>query len=187
MRRSGIFIGFLALLVPICVGAAKLTISSTVTGNVVVGGTISKGSGTFVIDDPLDPKNKLLYHSFVESPDAMNMYDGIAVLDAKGEATVELPGYFLALNKDFRYLTTPIGQPMPNLHISSEVGRRYLILGAPVIRIAGGVAGGSVSWQVTGVRQDPYILMNPIVVEVEKGPDQLVDKGQYLFPAYYAK
>ncbi len=187
MRRPGIVIGFLALLIPICVGAATLTKSSTVTGQVRVGGTISKGSGTFVIDHPLDPKNKLLYHSFVESPEAMNVYDGIAVLDAKGEVTVELPGYFLALNKDFRYLATPIGEPMPNLHLSSEVGRRYLILGAPVIRIVGGVAGGTVSWQVTGVRQDPYILMNPITVEVEKGPSQLVDKGQYLFPEYYAK
>ncbi|NQV92954.1 hypothetical protein HQ403_00470, partial [Candidatus Kaiserbacteria bacterium] len=39
-----------------------------------------------------------------------------------------------------------------------------------------------VSWQVTGIRHDPYILANPIEVEVEKGPDQLVDKGEYVHP-----
>ena len=179
--------GFVALLIPIFAGAVTLTKTSTVTGQARVGGTLSKGSGTFVIDDPLDPKNKLLYHSFVESPDVMNIYDGITTLDAKGEAVVELPAYFLALNTDFRYLATPIGAPMPNLHLSSEVGLRYLVLGAPVIRIAGGTPGGRVSWQVTGIRHDPYILDNPIVPEVEKGPGQLVDKGQYLFPQFYAK
>ena len=41
-----------------------------------------------------------------------------------------------------------------------------------------------VSWQVTGIRQDPYILANPVINEVEKGPDELVDKGEFLFEGY---
>ena len=50
-----------------------------------VTGSISKGSGTFKIDHPLDPENKYLYHSFVESPDMMNVYNGNAVLDNPGQ------------------------------------------------------------------------------------------------------
>ncbi|MBI2618241.1 hypothetical protein HYW58_02195 [Candidatus Kaiserbacteria bacterium] len=99
----------------VVLGITRIEQSVTVSSNVVVTGSISKGSGTFVIDHPLDPKNKLLYHSFVESPDVKNIY----------------------------------------------------------------------AWQVTGIRHDPFILANPIVPEVEKGPDALVDKGEYLFPDLY--
>ena len=56
-------------------------------------GNLSKGSGTFKIDDPIDPANKYLSHSFVESPDMMNIYNGVVVLDSKGEASVKLPDY----------------------------------------------------------------------------------------------
>ena len=181
-----------ALLVPLATYAQlsghttiSLTKSSTVTGSASVLGALSKGSGTFMIDDPLDPKNMLLYHSFVESPDVLNVYDGIAQLDKNGEATIVLPDYFLALNQDFQYLTTPIGASMPNLHISQLVHRRFFF-GRIEFTISGGAPGQKVSWQVTGVRHDPFIEANPIVPEVEKGPGQLVDKGQYLFPEFYA-
>jgi hypothetical protein len=164
-----------------------LTKSATVKGSASVLGALSKGSGTFVIDHPLDPANKLLYHSFVESPDAKNVYDGIATLDKNGEATIELPDYFLALNEDFRYLGTPIGEAMPGLHLSSEVKKRFLgLFGTPVIKIAGGEPNGRVSWQVTGIRHDPFIEANPIIPEVEKGPGQLVDKGMYVCEECYA-
>ena len=176
-------------IVVVSYGAPSITLSqsTTITGSASVLGTISKGSGTFVIDDPLDPKNKLLYHSFVESPDVMNIYDGIAQLDSGGSATITLPDYFLALNKDFRYLATPVGQSMPNLYISSEVHRRFWIFRQIIMKVSGGAAGGRVSWQVTGIRHDPFIVANPIIPEVDKGPGQLVDKGTYLFPEFYKK
>lgn len=164
-----------------------LSNSATVTGTVNVGGTLSKGSGTFAIDHPLDPKNKLLYHSFVESPDAMNIYDGIVVLDEHGSAEIELPNYFLALNTEYRYLGTAIGEPMPNLFLERAVRKRYFFLGTPVLKISGGVSGGKVSWQVTGVRKDPYIVAHPIVTEVKKSPDRVVDQGEYILPEYYEK
>ncbi len=168
--------------------AVTITKNSTVTATVSVVGAISKGSGTFVIDHPLDPKNKLLYHSFVESPDVLNIYDGIAQLDGGGSATIELPDYFLALNTDFRYLATAIGEPMPNLFISSEVQKRFLgIAGLPVLKISGGAPNGRVSWQVTGIRHDAFIEEHPIIPVVEKGPDAPVDKGSYVFPEYYAQ
>ena len=72
-------------------------------GQVQVTGNLSKGGGSFKIDHPLDPANQYLYHSFVESPDMMNIYNGNVTLDDKGEAVVTLPGWFEALNRDFRY------------------------------------------------------------------------------------
>jgi hypothetical protein len=54
-----------------------------------------------------------------------------------------------------------------------------------VLRIAGGAPNGKVSWQVTGVRHDPFILDNPIIPEVEKGPRQIIDKGEYVCDECY--
>ncbi|MEM7390782.1 MAG: hypothetical protein AAF492_00420, partial [Verrucomicrobiota bacterium] len=51
-----------------------------------VSGTLSKSLGSFKIDHPLDPANKFLSHSFVESPDMMNVYNGNVRLDDDGEA-----------------------------------------------------------------------------------------------------
>ena len=166
--------------------ATTLTSAVTFTGSVSVLGTLSKGSGTFVIDHPLDPKNKLLYHSFIESPDVKNLYDGVAVLDENGEATIVLPEYFLALNKDFRYLATPIGTPMPELHLGKEISKRWFnFFGRTQFVIKGGTPGGRVSWQVTGIRHDIFIKENPIEVEVEKTDETLVKKGEYLMPELY--
>jgi len=184
---SVIFLSFLFLSQPVSgqSGSTSLTENVSVTGDASVIGAISKGSGTFVIDHPLDPRNMLLYHSFVESPDVKNIYDGIAELDEKGQATIELPSYFLALNKDFRYLATPIGESMPNLHITREVRKRFLgLFGDIVFTISGGEPGGRISWQVTGIRHDPYILARPIINEVEKGPDAPLEVGEFLFEGY---
>ncbi|PIR83822.1 hypothetical protein COU18_02445 [Candidatus Kaiserbacteria bacterium CG10_big_fil_rev_8_21_14_0_10_51_14] len=164
--------------VPAVSYAVTFTTDVTDLSDFTITGSITKGSGTFVIDHPQKPRTHLLYHSFVESPDVKNLYDGVVVLGAGGEAVVHLPNYFEALNKDFRYQLKPIGSAMPNLHIKEEIANNQFT-------IAGGVPGGRVSWQVTGVRHDPYILANPIIPEVEKGPDALVDRGEFLFPEAY--
>ncbi|MCX6819755.1 MAG: hypothetical protein NT019_00475 [Candidatus Adlerbacteria bacterium] len=170
---------FLLLCVPTIAFGVKLVGNVKFAGNLAITGALSKGSGTFVIDHPLDPTNKLLFHSFVESPDVKNIYDGIATLDDKGEVIVQLPEYFDALNKDFRYQFFPLEHADPNI---------YLKVGADKTKnqftIAGGTPGARVSWQVTGIRHDPYILANPIVPEVEKTDTTLVKKGEYLFEGY---
>ena len=144
-------------------------------GNVQVTGNLSKGGGSFKIDHPLDPENKYLYHSFVESPDMLNVYNGNIILDNNGEAIVELPEWFKALNKDFRYQLTPVGASMPNLYIKEKISDNHF-------KIAGGVSGKEVSWQVTGIRQDPYANQHRIQVEVEKSAKE---KGHYLhYKAY---
>ena len=61
-------------------------------GNVDVDGNLSKAGGSFKIDHPLDPANKYLYHSFVESPDMMNIYNGNVTTDAQGDAVVRSAG-----------------------------------------------------------------------------------------------
>jgi hypothetical protein len=141
-------------------------------GAVEVLGTLTKSAGAFKIDHPLDPENKYLVHSFVESPDMMNIYNGLAVLDGKGEAWVSLPDWFQALNADFRYQLTAIGKAAPNLHVATEVTKSRF-------RIAGGPPRGRVSWQVTGIRHDAYAEAHRIVVEEAKAPEE---RGYYLHP-----
>lgn len=137
-------------------------IPSKIVGSLSVTGTISKGGGSFKIDHPLDPDNKYLSHSFVESPDMKNIYDGIAVLDSKGEAEVVLPDWFQALNQDFRYQLSCIGKSAP-VYIAQEVRNNRF-------KIAGGRRGLRVSWQVTGIRHDAFANANRIRVEEEKRP-----------------
>lgn len=145
------------------------------SGDVDVIGTLTKSAGSFKIDHPLDPVHKYLYHSFVESPDMKNIYDGVVTLDGKGEATVDLPAWFETLNRDFRYQLTSLGIAGPNLYISEKVaGGKF--------KIGGGNLGQEVSWQITGIRQDPYANSNRTPIEQNK-PDE--EQGLYLHPTLY--
>jgi len=141
-------------------GSIQLQGNTTITGSLNVTGTLTKGGGAFRIEHPLDPENKYLYHSFVESPDMKNIYDGVAVLDANGEAIVELPEWFEALNRDFRYQLTSIGRYAP-VYIGSEIA-------ANRFTIAGGKPGMKVSWMVTGIRHDSFANEHRIPVEEER-------------------
>ena len=146
-------------------------------GNVNVTGTLSKGGGSFKIDHPLDPGDKYLYHSFVESPDMKDIYDGVVTLDGSGEAVVELPDWFEALNRDFRYQLTAVGAPGPNLYIAEEItGNRF--------RIAGGRSGARVSWQVTGIRHDAFADAHRIPVEEAKPEGE---RGYFLYPELFGQ
>ena len=105
----------------VCMLLAATTMLHTLDGSVYIRGPLQKPGGQFKIDHPLDPANKYLCHSFVESPDMKNVYDGVVILDKKGEAEVDLPDWFSALNKDYRYQLTAIGAPGPNLYIAKEI------------------------------------------------------------------
>lgn len=146
-----------------------------IEGSLHVTGTLSKGGGSFKIDHPLDPENKYLVHSFVESPDMMNVYNGNIVLDFRGTAVVTMPEWFETVNRDFRYQLTAIGAPGPNLYVAEEVHDNQF-------KIAGGRPGMKVSWQVTGIRQDPFAEAHRIQVEVDK-PEK--ERGSYLHPELY--
>ncbi len=148
------------------------------SGNVNVTGTCCAAEqGTYKIDDPLDPANKYLNQAAVESDEMKDIYDGVATLDADGGATVTMPTWFQALNRDFRYQLTAIGAPGPDLYVAQEIQSNQF-------RIAGGKPGMKVSWQVTGVRQDPYANDHPLQVEQPKTSDE---QGTYLYPKGYGQ
>jgi hypothetical protein len=107
----------------------------------------------------------------------MNIYNGVVMLDELGQATIELPDYFEALNRDFRYQLTSIGRSQPNLYIAEEVQNL-------TFRIAGGKPNAKVSWQVTGIRQDRFANAHRIQVVEEK---QKESRGTYLHPTEYGK
>ncbi|MGQ9644521.1 MAG: hypothetical protein ACUVT3_11745, partial [Ignavibacterium sp.] len=130
--------------------------------------------GSFKIDHPLDPQNKYLYHSFVESPDMMNIYNGNVVTDASGYATVTLPEWFEALNKDFRYQLTVIGD-FAQAIISQEIQNNQFQIRTDKPNV-------KVSWQVTGIRHDAFAEKYRIPVEELKKGD---DIGKYLHPEAY--
>jgi len=142
-------------------------------GDVRVTGILYAPLKSFMIDHPLDPANKYLIHASVESPDMKNMYDGIISLDEKGEAVVQLPAYFQALNTDFRYQLTCIGGAAL-VYVADEIADNSF-------KIAGGTPGLKVSWQVTGIRHDTWAEANPVQVELEK--TKAAVKSPALLPA----
>jgi len=145
-------------------------------GNLTVTGKVTKGSGSFKIDHPLDPANKYLSHSFVESPDMMNIYNGNVTTNERGLATVVLPDYFEALNADFRYQLTVIGQ-FAQAIVAKEIGNgRFTIkTNRPKVKV---------SWQVTGIRHDAYANAHRIPVTEDKPAGE---QGTYLHPDVYGQ
>ncbi|MEJ7641697.1 MAG: hypothetical protein WKF36_05820 [Candidatus Nitrosocosmicus sp.] len=120
-----------------------------------------------------------------------NVYDGIVTLDDSGEAKIDFPDWFGALNKDFCYQLTAIGAPGPNLHIAEEISDTttdYSSSGRnnnnSRFRIAGGISGMKVSWQVTGIRKDPWANAHSVQVEEDK-PDK--ERGYYIHPDLYGQ
>jgi len=140
-------------------------------GKVAVTGPLTKLGGGFKIDHPLDPSGMYLYHSFVESPDMKNVYDGVVVTDEDGLAVVELPEWFEALNRDFRYQLTVIGRFAQAIVEEEVADNRFTIR-----TDTGGV---KVSWQVTGIRRDAWAEANRLPVEEIKPDDE---QGTYLNP-----
>ena len=145
-------------------------------GDVDVVGAIAKSSGTFKIDHPQDPANKYLIHSFVESPDMMNIYNGNITTNANGVAVVSMPSYFEAENIDFRYQLTVIGI-FAQAIVAEEISNNKFVVKTDKPNV-------KVSWMVTGVRNDVWAQNRRVVPEVEKTG---ADKGKYLHPEFYGK
>ena len=142
------------------------TNTTTIQGGTIECELLIAKQKDFRIDHPLDPENKYLHHSSIETNEIANIYNGNAKLDKNGTAEVELPDWFDALNENFRYQLTPIGAPGPNLYVASEVKNNRF-------KIAGGNAGMKVSWQVVGTRKDNYAIENPLQVESFKESSKL--------------
>ena len=172
--------GYMALNGPLNVlggftaGSAAPNPISQIYGNLHVQGRLTAGVKTFRIDHPLDPENKYLSHSSVESPDVMNIYNGNITTDTDGNATIVLPDYFEALNRDFRYQLTVIGKrAQATVAIEIENNRFTINTDQPDMKV---------SWQVTGIRQDASARAFPNSVEEEK-PE--AERGFFLHPEHY--
>jgi hypothetical protein len=145
-------------------------------GNVQITRSLTKASGSFKIDHPLAPDKKYLSHSFVESPDMMNVYNGNVTTDVNGDATIMLPAYFDALNRDCRYQLTVIGQFAQAIVASKTKDNRFTIkTDKPNVEV---------SWQVTGIRQDAWANAHRIQVEEDKPKKEL---GSYLHPELFGQ
>ncbi len=126
-------------------------------GNVTVTGALSKGSGTFLIDHPLDPANRDLAHGFVEAPRYDLIYRGtVALVD--GRATVDIDAASNMSPGTFEALTT-------NAVVTSLQNQSGFARLRP-----GAIAGGSfeiiceddtctdtVSWVIIAERNDAFV------------------------------
>ena len=161
------------------VGQSTTGLAGYFAGDVQVTGTLTKGAGAFKIDHPLDPAHSYLQHSFVESPDMKNIYDGVVATERQG----------LRHGDAARLLSGPEqGLPLPADH------PRTRLLGAQArvwdeiahnrFTIRTNKPGIKVSWQVTGIRHDRYANAHRIQVVV---PKQGSAEGRYLHPELYGK
>ncbi len=128
-------------------------------------GALTANTTNFKRDHPLDPLNKTLTYTSIESPDMKNIYDGNATTDANGEATVTMPDYFEALNRDFRYQLTVIGTFAQAIILEEIKGNRFKIkTDKPNVKV---------SWQITGIRRDKFAEDNrPQIEQVKSNADK---------------
>lgn len=144
-------------------------------GNVLINGTLQVNNNfAATIDHPLDPANKYLNQSFVESPEMMSVQTGNITTNANGEAVVSLPDYFSAMSGDFRYQLTVVGQFAQAIVAQKIEGSRFTIkTDRPNVEV---------SWQVTGLRQDAAAKTGRKPAE-ELKPE--AERGHYLRPALF--
>ncbi len=126
-----------------------------VVGDFDITGALSKSSGSFKIDHPLKPDTHHLVHSFVEGPQADNLYRGVIELN-NGKATIDLdewfgmtPGTFLALNRDI--------QAFVNNADTWDLVRAKVMGSQLIIDCQNPDSNAEVSWLVIGERQDKEI------------------------------
>lgn len=143
-------------------------------GNVDVTGTIFGPILAVRIDHPLNPGGQFLNQAAIVSPEQLNVYSGNVTTGEDGFATVQLPAYASALSGEFRYQLTVIGQFAQAIVAKKiEAGQFVIQTDRPNVEV---------SWQVSGVRQDPTSRANPLVVEQAKSP---AEQGLYYAPASY--
>ena len=129
----------------------------TSSGSVQVIGAFSKGSGSFKIDHPIAEKKNThhLVHSFVESPQADNIYRGKVDL-VSGTATVNIDtiagmteGTFALLNRDIQcFSSNESGWTAVKASVSGNL---------LTITAQDDSCSDTISWLVIGERQDQHM------------------------------
>lgn len=149
-------------------------------GDVVITGSSNEGNGSLLIDHPLDPKNKLLRHNFVESPENLCVYRGKVKLDSDGKGMIKMPDYFIALTKadEATVNLTPIGEKWTRV-VSYEWNTDYsgfFVYGEPDREVA---------CTVYANRNDPVIQKLRKPVEEQKSENTGCKAGELLYPEAY--
>ena len=145
------------------------------SGNATFSGSLSKGSGSFKIDHPLESKKDThhLVHSFVEAPQADNIYRGKVDL-VDGSATVNIDtvagmteGTFVALNREVQCFTSNESDWDA---VKGSVSGNIL-----TISCQNTSSTATISWLVIGERQDQQMMdtdwtdeNGKVIVEPEK-------------------
>jgi hypothetical protein len=140
-------------------GTAQVTLSSVqIDASTTFVNTLSKTGGSFRIPHPLPELNKThdLVHSFVESPDANNIYRGVVNL-VNGQATVNLDdvsrmteGTFVVLNREVQAF---VSNQSDWDAVKASVNGNML-----TIQCQNNQSTASISWLVIGMRQDKYMF-----------------------------
>ncbi len=147
-------------------------------GDVNIIGDLTKGSGAFLIDHPLDPTNKTLRHNFVESPENLCIYRGKVELNVEGKGIVNMPDYFSALTREDEATIqlTPINRPFLVAYKWNIDFTEFTVTGEP---------GESVSYTVYADRDDPVVKQFNHPVEEVKGQGNNWRPGKLLYPVAY--
>jgi len=157
-------------------------------GNLAVGGALSKGSGSFKIRHPLEAKKNTHYlvHSFIEGPQADNIYRGKVDL-VSGSATQNIDtvagmsdGTFAALNREVQCFTT---NESGWTAIKGSVSGNVLTITAQEDSCT-----DTISWMVIGERKDPHMMSahtdwtdsdGKIIIEPELTDGQKSENTEY--------
>ena len=155
------------------------TINATALGNFAITGQLSKGSGSFKIDHPLEDKKDThhLVHSFIEGPQADLIYRGKIDLE-NGKAIINIDteagmteGTFVLLNTNVQCFTSNESDWDA---VKGKVEGNIL-----TIECKNNKSTATVSWMVVGERQDQHMKdtnwtdeNGKVIVEPEKTDDE---------------
>jgi len=132
--------------------------SVAITGSLSISSSLSKGSGSFKIDHPLPAKTEThhLVHSFVEAPQADNIYRGKVDL-VGGSATVNIDtaagmteGTYVLLNTNTQCFTS---NESGWTAVKGSVSGNTLTITAQ-----DNTCTDTISWLVVGERQDQHMI-----------------------------
>jgi hypothetical protein len=131
--------------------------SAVFTDNITTSGALSKGSGSFKIDHPLEAKREThdLVHSFIEGPQADLIYSGkVDLVDGKAEINIDkaagmTEGTFVLLNTNIRCFTT--NESNWDLIKGGVSGNKLTIESKNTSSTA------TISWMVVGERHDQHM------------------------------
>jgi len=139
-------------------GGGTVLMSLTSGGNLTVYGSLSKGSGSFVIDHPLPAMEEThhLVHSFIEGPQADLIYRGrVNLVNGRAEVNIDTAssmtdGTFVLLCRDVQCYTS---NESDWIHVRGFVTGNIL-----TIEAQDPTATSSISWMVIGERQDKHMI-----------------------------